>query len=104
MGILARTDDKLRTYTVEAATGTGHLGKVRPLEPPHTEPDYFMREMGYRVARKHAKTLRRGGHLRLRRPNGDLPLLCLIPASISRLGPRRRCGLSSPEDGARLRP
>ena len=65
-------DDELRTYTVEAATGIGHLGKVRPLEPPHTEPNYIMREMGYRVARKHAKALRRGGHLRLRRPNGDL--------------------------------
>jgi DMSO reductase anchor subunit len=52
-------DGELRTYTAEAATGLGPLGKVRPLEPPHTEPNYIMREMGYRIARKHAKRLRR---------------------------------------------
>ena len=34
----APSTPRLRTYTVEAATGLGHLGKVRPLEPPHTEP------------------------------------------------------------------
>jgi sulfite dehydrogenase (quinone) subunit SoeC len=55
-----RIDGELRTYTVEAATGLGQLGKVRPLEPPHTEPNYIMREMGYRIGRKHAKRLRRG--------------------------------------------
>jgi DMSO reductase anchor subunit len=54
-----RIDGELRTYTAEAATGLGQLGKVRPLEPPHTEPNYIMREMGYRIARKHAKRLRR---------------------------------------------
>jgi DMSO reductase anchor subunit len=48
-----------RPYTVEAATGLGHLGKVRPLEPPHTQPNYIMREMGYSVARKHVWKLRR---------------------------------------------
>jgi DMSO reductase anchor subunit len=51
-------DTEPRTYTVGAATGLGHLGKVRPLEPPHTQPNYIMREMGYRVARKHADKLR----------------------------------------------
>jgi DMSO reductase anchor subunit len=51
-------DSEPRTYTVGAATGLGHLGKVRPLEPPHTQPNYIMREMGYRVARKHAEKLR----------------------------------------------
>jgi DMSO reductase anchor subunit len=54
-----RIDGELRTYSVEAATGLGHLGKVRPLEPPHTQANYIMREMGYRIARKHAKKLRR---------------------------------------------
>jgi sulfite dehydrogenase (quinone) subunit SoeC len=28
------------------------------LEPPHTQPNFVMREMGYRVARKHALKLR----------------------------------------------
>jgi sulfite dehydrogenase (quinone) subunit SoeC len=51
-------DTEPRTYTVGAATGLGYLGKVRPLEPPHTQPNYIMREMGYRVARKHADKLR----------------------------------------------
>jgi DMSO reductase anchor subunit len=53
-----RIDDAPRTFTAEAATGLGHLGKVRPLEPPHTQPNFVMREMGYRVARKHAVKLR----------------------------------------------
>jgi sulfite dehydrogenase (quinone) subunit SoeC len=47
-----------RTYTAEAATGLGHLGTVRPLDPPHTQPNYVMREMGYQVARRHARKLR----------------------------------------------
>jgi DMSO reductase anchor subunit len=51
-------DTSEKRYTVEMATGLGHLGKVRPLEPPHTQPNYIMREMGYRVARKHADKLR----------------------------------------------
>ena len=29
---------------------------MRPLEPPHTQPNFVMREMGYRVARKHARS------------------------------------------------
>jgi sulfite dehydrogenase (quinone) subunit SoeC len=54
-----RIDGELRTYTAEAATGLGHFGKVRTLEPPHTQSNFVMREMGYRVARKHALKLRR---------------------------------------------
>src|SRR5262245_4819569 len=80
-------DGELRTYTVEAATGIGHLGKVRPLEPPHTEPNYIMREMGYRVARKHAKALRRGvGILAFAVPMAA-SLLSLIPAHVLGLAP-----------------
>lgn len=44
--------------TAEAATGLGHLGTVRPLDPPHTQPNFVMREMGYQVARRHAERLR----------------------------------------------
>jgi DMSO reductase anchor subunit len=53
-----RIDGDPREYTAEAALGLGQLGKVRPLEPPHTQPNFVMREMGYRVARKHALKLR----------------------------------------------
>jgi DMSO reductase anchor subunit len=51
-------DTAEKTYTVEAATGLGHLGKVRTLEPPHTQANFVMREMGYAIARKHAEKLR----------------------------------------------
>jgi len=44
--------------TAEEATGLGHLGTVRPLDPPHTQPNYVMREMGYQVGRRHAAKLR----------------------------------------------
>lgn len=54
-----RIDGEAREYTIEAATGLGALGKVRVLEPPHTQPNYIMREMGYRIARKHARKLRK---------------------------------------------
>lgn len=45
--------------TPATATGLGHLGRVRMLEPPHTSPNYLLREMGFRLARRHARTLRR---------------------------------------------
>ncbi|MGI9382275.1 MAG: dimethyl sulfoxide reductase anchor subunit family protein [Methyloligellaceae bacterium] len=52
-------DHARASYTAERATGLGRFGTVRPLEPPHTQPNYVMREMGYQVARKHAQRLRR---------------------------------------------
>jgi DMSO reductase anchor subunit len=52
-------DADLGQYTVEMATGLGHLGRVKPLDPPHTRPNFVMREMGYEVARKHTEKLRR---------------------------------------------
>jgi len=45
--------------TPESATGLVGLGTVRLLERPHTEENYLLQEMGYRVARKHAEKLRR---------------------------------------------
>jgi sulfite dehydrogenase (quinone) subunit SoeC len=46
-------------HTAGAATGLGRFGAVRPLDPPHTQANFVMREMGYRVARRHALKLRR---------------------------------------------
>jgi sulfite dehydrogenase (quinone) subunit SoeC len=43
--------------TPESATGLGSLGTVRLLEPPHMTSNYLTREMGFRVARKHAGKL-----------------------------------------------
>jgi len=45
--------------TIGTATGLGALGQVRPLDPPHTAANYIMKEMGFRIARKHAFKLRR---------------------------------------------
>ncbi len=51
-------DAALPVATIESATGLGAIGKVRPLEAPHTEENYLLREMGYMIARKHAAKLR----------------------------------------------
>ena len=76
-----RIDGELRTYTIEAATGLGHLGKVRALEPPHTQPNFVMREMGYKVARKHAQKLRKAALVfAFAVPMGWL-LLSLVPGA-----------------------
>ncbi|MGC6485041.1 MAG: dimethyl sulfoxide reductase anchor subunit family protein [Candidatus Puniceispirillales bacterium] len=43
----------------ETATGLGGIGPVRMLMPPHSEENWLQHEMGFKVARKHAATLRR---------------------------------------------
>ena len=45
--------------TIESATGLTGRGPVRQFEPPNTAGNYVMEEMGFRIARKHAKKLRR---------------------------------------------
>lgn len=45
-------------HTMGDATGLGALGPVRQIAPPHTSDNYVMKEMGYRVARKHGRRLR----------------------------------------------
>ncbi|WP_420405682.1 dimethyl sulfoxide reductase anchor subunit family protein [Nisaea sp.] len=52
------TDSASATATSGTATGLGALGKVRLLEGPTTSETYVMREMGYRIGRKHAARLR----------------------------------------------
>jgi DMSO reductase anchor subunit len=47
------------TATAGSATGLGRFGTVRLLESPHTGTSFLLQEMGYRVARKHARKLRR---------------------------------------------
>jgi DMSO reductase anchor subunit len=55
------------------ATGLGGIGTVRQLEAPHGVDNWVLREMGFSVARKHARKLRRtAGVLGF-----ALPLLCL---------------------------
>ncbi len=45
--------------TLASATGLTGLGEVRQLDAPHFTENYVLREMGYRIARKHAAKLRR---------------------------------------------
>ena len=54
----ASIDNARKTYTAEQATGLGRFGPVRPLDPPHSQANFVMREMGYSVARRHARKLR----------------------------------------------
>ncbi|MER9891257.1 dimethyl sulfoxide reductase anchor subunit [Mesorhizobium sp. M0119] len=53
-----RYNDRLETPT-NANTATGLAGgTVRSLEWPHTEENYLLKEMGFRIARKHSAKLR----------------------------------------------
>lgn len=45
-------------HTLASATGLGQPGRIRAFEPPHTGPNYLLREMGFAVGRKHARKLR----------------------------------------------
>ncbi|BCG83233.1 dimethyl sulfoxide reductase anchor subunit family protein [Mesorhizobium sp. 113-3-3] len=54
-----RHNDRLEIPT-NANTATGLAGgTVRSLEWPHTEENYLLKEMGFRIARKHSAKLRR---------------------------------------------
>lgn len=44
--------------TMASATGLGRRGRVRMLEPPNTEENYLLKEMGFRIGRKHRVRLR----------------------------------------------
>lgn len=67
-------DGRLPVSDLGSATGLGRFGAVRLLEQPHTEANFLMHEMGYRVARKHAKRLRSLAHVCL----FALPLMLVV--------------------------
>ena len=57
-----RHDNSLgQPVSANSATGLAG-GTVRSIEWPHTEENYLLKEMGYRIARKHAAKLRRIVH------------------------------------------
>lgn len=45
--------------TIASATGLNARGQVRAFEAPHTEANYLLHEMGFKLGRKHAVRLRR---------------------------------------------
>lgn len=53
----ARMHAHVPASTPETATGLGQIGTVRLLERPHVNDNYLTREMGFRIARKHAAKL-----------------------------------------------
>jgi DMSO reductase anchor subunit len=53
-----RRIDAAHVMGVGRATGLDTLGTVRVFEAPHTEENYLTHEMGFVLARKHARTLR----------------------------------------------
>ncbi|TIN26804.1 MAG: dimethyl sulfoxide reductase anchor subunit [Mesorhizobium sp.] len=73
-----RYNDRLEISTT-ANTATGLAGgTVRSLEWPHTEENYLLKEMGFRIARKHSARLRQITQLLA----FALPILLLAAASV----------------------
>jgi DMSO reductase anchor subunit len=52
-------DHATAASTPESATGLGAVGLVRMIEPPHTQTNYLLSEMGFVIGRRHARKLRR---------------------------------------------
>jgi DMSO reductase anchor subunit len=75
-------DTEKKTWTIGEATGLGKDADVRVLDPPHTQANYIMREMGYAVARNHAEKLRRLVGLLAFLVPGALCLITLAPSAL----------------------
>ena len=76
------TDNAAPTATSGTATGLSNLGTVRLLEGPTTSETYVMREMGYKIGRKHAIKLRRlAGFFGLVIPVAVLAAVLAMPGS-----------------------
>ena len=58
LGYWRAIDNAKGTTTAESATALGAHGAVRLLDPPHTKENFVQHEMGYRIARKHARRFR----------------------------------------------
>ncbi|CAI2934236.1 dimethyl sulfoxide reductase anchor subunit family protein [Aminobacter niigataensis] len=68
--------------TPESATGLGNIGHVRLFERPHINDNYLTREMGFKVARKHALKLSKMAMI----AGGVVPVLLLVVAMLSGAG------------------
>jgi DMSO reductase anchor subunit len=68
--------------TPESATGLGPIGSVALLERPHVTENYLTREMGFKIARKHAGKLARIAFGLA----GILPVLLLIAVLVAGQG------------------
>lgn len=59
LGYWRFVDTETGTATAGSATGLGRFGKVKLFAAPHTEENYLLKEMGFKIARKHALKLRK---------------------------------------------
>lgn len=76
-----RIDSRPPQFDRAAALGIPGATGIRPLDPPHTQPNFVMREMGYTVARRHARKLRRMSTVLLALAAGALLMAALLPAA-----------------------
>lgn len=70
----SRLDGRALTLTTADAIGLPKLKGVRPIEAPHSQANFVMREMGFAVARNHAERIRRYAVIAL----FLLPALCCL--------------------------
>lgn len=77
-----RAIDALRAPDAGQATGLSALGDVRSFEAPHTGENYLTHEMGFVLARKHARKLRRVALVLAFLVPGLLALLSLLAPTI----------------------
>lgn len=59
-GYWRRIDRRPPAVEAASAIGLDAGSRVAPFEAPHTEANFLMKEMGFALARKHARRLRRG--------------------------------------------
>lgn len=78
----ATIDSEKKTWTIGDATGLGKHDEVRVLDLPHTQANYIMREMGYAIARSHAKKLRGIVRLFAFLVPGALSLITIAPSAL----------------------
>ena len=71
-----RADGDIELSDAASATGLGSSGPVTLFESPHSGSNYLLNEMGFRVGRNHARTLRRIALV----AGGAAPLLALAMA------------------------
>ena len=74
--------DRIAHADTGAATGLQALGRIRPAEAPHSESNYLLREMGYVLARRHARRLRPAAVLLA----GVVPALAALAATAGQGG------------------
>ena len=81
-----RAQDALLPASASAvAVGlAGRASAVRPLDPPTTSDTYLQREMGFRIARRHARKLRRlAGLIGIAVPLTGLLLALVAPGPVA---------------------